>query len=163
MVDNVHFSSDETKWETPDNFFEHVQESLITDINFDVCATPDNAKCDEFFTPSDDALSQPWPRLKDNYICWMNPPYGREIVYWVKKAAEESQEGSCIVALLPCRTDTRWWHDYVMGQVTKIYLVKGRLKFKGAQHSAPFPSCVVVYTSSNFRVPLLSTIERGRE
>lgn len=73
----------------------------------------------------------------------MNPPYGREISKWVKKAFESSMKGATVVCLLPSRTDTSWWHDYcIKGQVT---FIRGRLKFSGAKHSAPFPSAIVVF------------------
>jgi site-specific DNA-methyltransferase (adenine-specific) len=74
----------------------------------------------------------------------MNPPYGREITQWVKKAWEESQKGATVVCLLPARTDTRWFHSYVLGKA-EIRFIKGRLKFEGAKNSAPFPSMIVIY------------------
>ena len=76
--------------------------------------------------------------------CWMNPPYGRGIGKWVQKAYEESLKGTLVVCLLPSRTDTKWWHDYVM-KAKEICFIKGRLKFGGAKNSAPFPSCVVIF------------------
>ncbi|SHJ64952.1 DNA N-6-adenine-methyltransferase (Dam) [Desulfofundulus thermosubterraneus DSM 16057] len=75
----------------------------------------------------------------------MNPPYGREIGRWVENACNEARRGTVVVALLPARTDTRWWHRYVMRAVV-IRFVEGRLKFGGAENSAPFPSAVVVFT-----------------
>lgn len=74
----------------------------------------------------------------------MNPPYGREIRKWVRKAYEEAQKGATVVCLLPARTDTAWWHDYVMRAV-EIRFVQGRLRFGGAANGAPFPSCVVIF------------------
>jgi len=74
---------------------------------------------------------------------FVNPPYGREIVPWLKKAYEESLKGKTVVCLIPSRTDTRWWHEYVMKG--KIWFLKGRLKFGGSKQGAPFPSAVVVF------------------
>ena len=75
---------------------------------------------------------------------WMNPPYGREIGKWMKKAYEESQQGCTVVCLVPSRTDTAWWHDYAM-KADEIRYIRGRLKFQGAENSAPFPSAVVIF------------------
>lgn len=76
---------------------------------------------------------------------WCNPPYGRKIGKWVKKAYDEyKQNGTTVVMLLPARTDTRWFHDYIYG-VAEIIFIKGRLRFSGAKANAPFPSMVVIY------------------
>ena len=105
----------------------------------DVCALPDNAKCIQFFTPDMDGLAQPWEG-----VCWMNPPYGREIGKWVEKAYRSAKEaGATVVCLLPARVDTRWWHDFCAKG--EVHFVKGRLKFGGAKDSAPFPNAVVVF------------------
>jgi len=76
----------------------------------------------------------------------MNPPYGREIGHWMKKAATESKKNDAlIVCLVPARTDTAWWHDWVIPHASTIEFVRGRIKFGGHMNSAPFPSAVVVY------------------
>ena len=78
----------------------------------------------------------------------MNPPYGRAIKNWLKKAYEEGQKpNTTVVCLIPARTDTRYWHDYVM-KAQAVYFIKGRLKFGDSNNSAPFPSAVVVFTSA---------------
>jgi len=87
----------------------------------------------------DDGLEQDWTG-----VCWCNPPYGREIEKWVKKAYISAIEGATVVMLLPARTDTRWFHDWIYGK-TEIRFIRGRLKFGGAEHGAPFPSMVVVF------------------
>ena len=74
----------------------------------------------------------------------MNPPYGRTIGQWIRKAWESSRNGATVVCLLPARTDTLWWHDCV-SRATEIRFLKGRLRFEGAANSAPFPSAVVVF------------------
>jgi phage N-6-adenine-methyltransferase len=104
----------------------------------DVCATPDKAKCERFYSPEIDGLAQEW-----RGTCWMNPPYGRVIGQWVKKAFESSRDGATVVCLLPARTDTAWWHDYC--QRGEVRFIRGRLKFVGATANAPFPSAVVVF------------------
>ena len=77
----------------------------------------------------------------------MNPPYGREISTWIRKAYLESlKPGTKVVCLIPARTDTRYWHEYCM-KAKEIHFVKGRLKFGNSENSAPFPSAVVVFES----------------
>ena len=133
---NVHFSSETDLWYTPQGFFDKY--NSIYNFTLDVCALPSNAKCQNFYCPEQDGLKQEW---KGN--CWMNPPYGRVIKDWMKKAYESSLNGATVVCLVPARTDTHWWHDYaIKGEVE---FIKGRLKFGGSKNSAPFPSAVVVF------------------
>jgi phage N-6-adenine-methyltransferase len=134
----VMFSSKTDQHATPQEFFDE----LDKEFNFttDVCADDSNHKCDKYFTKEDDALKQEWTGT-----CFMNPPYGREIGKWMEKAYTESQKhNNTIVCLVPARTDTNWWHNYVANK-SEIRFIKGRLKFGDASNSAPFPSVVVVY------------------
>jgi phage N-6-adenine-methyltransferase len=133
---DVHFSSQTDLWETPQKFFDKLD--AIYHFELDVCALPSNAKCKRFYTPEQNALIQPW-----HGICWMNPPYGRGIGQWVKKAYDSSLLGATVVCLLPARTDTAWWHDYVIRG--KIEFIRGRLKFSGHVFNAPFPNAIVVF------------------
>lgn len=133
---NVHFSSKTDLWATPPAFFDELDKEFHFET--DVCALPENAKCKRYFTPPQDGLSQEW-----SGVCWMNPPYGREISKWMKKAYESSMRGAAVVCLVPSRTDTKWFHDFAMKG--EIRFVKGRLKFGGCENSAPFPSAVVVF------------------
>jgi site-specific DNA-methyltransferase (adenine-specific) len=141
MNDNtikVLFSSKDQSHATPQDFFDKIDKEFNFDL--DVCATSQSAKCSKFFTKEDDAFKQDWVGN-----CWMNPPYGREIIHWMKKAWEEHQKhGNTIVCLVPARTDTNWWHNYVEGKA-KVRFIKGRLKFGNATNSAPFPSVLVIY------------------
>lgn len=130
------FTSNTYMWATPQNFFDRLNEEF--NFELDVCATSDNAKCAKYFSPEDDGLQQEWQG-----VCWMNPPYGRAIGQWVKKAFESSLDGATVVCLLPSRTDTKWWHDFCM--LGEIRLVRGRLKFGDGKNSAPFPSAVVIF------------------
>lgn len=133
----VHFSSASDNWPTPQDFFDKVA-AEFGPFDLDVCASAENAKCARFFTVADDGLTQEWRGR-----CWMNPPYGRTIGQWMRKAYESAQAGAFVVCLVPARTDTAWWHEYAMkGQVR---FIRGRLKFGGHANSAPFPSALVVF------------------
>ncbi len=144
---SIHFSRDRADWETPAEFF--AKQNARWHFTLDVCASPWNTKCERFFTELDDGLLQRWTGR-----CWMNPPYGREIVKWVQKAAVESRvPGTVVVALLPARTDTRWWGDWV-APYARVTFIRGRLKFVGATSGAPFPSALVVYPKRT-RMPQL--------
>ena len=125
--------------ETPQDFFDFLNGIFRFDL--DVCALPENAKCERFYTPEDDGLSQPW----DGGV-WCNPPYGKDIIHWVKKASRERERENnrFIVMLLPARTDTKWFQQYVLPYAW-LWFVDGRLKFGKAETSAPFPSVVAVY------------------
>ncbi len=130
------YSSNTPEWATPQDLFD----KLNAEFNFtlDVCATKENAKCSVFYTKGDDGLSCDWSW---GHICWMNPPYGREIKSWVKKASESD---ALVVGLLPARTDTAWFWDYVQGKA-EIRFIRGRLKFGGCKNSAPFPSMIAIW------------------
>ena len=132
------FSSRSEEWETPP----HVFRPLHSEFNFqvDVCATSENAKCKVFFDKSVSGLDREWSPFR----CWMNPPYGSKISNWVKKAFQESQRGALVVSLLPARTDTQWWHSWVM-KAAEIRFVAGRIAFGGGKQSAPFPSCIAIF------------------
>lgn len=139
MNTKLMFSSKTDLWETPQDFFDKLNEEFHFEL--DVCALPENAKCKRYYTPEMDGLSHPW-----NGVCWCNPPYGREIGFWVHRAFLSSVAGNTIIMLLPARTDTRWFHDYIYKKENvEIRFVRGRLKFKGCKNSAPFPSMVVVF------------------
>lgn len=135
----VHFSSKTDLWSTPQDFFDKLDDEF--NFTLDPCATPENAKCDKYFTIEDDGLAQDW----SNDIVFMNPPYGRAIRHWIKKAHDESRKGAVVVCLIPARTDTTYWHDFVIGGGAEVRFIKGRLKFGGSSNSAPFPSAVVIF------------------
>lgn len=135
---NVHFSSKTEEWATPQAFFDELDKEFY--FTLDPCATKENAKAPTYYTKEDNGLSKNW----DFQNVFMNPPYGREIGKWVKKASEA--RGGVVVCLLPARTDTRWFHDYIYKKpnVEKRF-IKGRLKFGDSKNSAPFPSMVVIF------------------
>ncbi|GIN38409.1 phage N-6-adenine-methyltransferase [Heyndrickxia oleronia] len=131
-------SSKKQDWETPQDFFNKVNKEF--NFTLDVCAVPETAKCKRYFTPEIDGLKQDWS--KD--ICWMNPPYGREQIKWIKKAYQESLKGATVVCLIPARPDTIVWHEYIFPNA-EVRFIKGRLKFVGAETGALFPSALVIF------------------
>ncbi|OAW28339.1 DNA N-6-adenine-methyltransferase [Staphylococcus hominis] len=135
----VHYSSKSNEWATPQNLFDELNDEF--NFTLDPCATDENAKCSKYFTIEDDGLSKDW----SNDVVFMNPPYGREIKKWIMKAYEESLNGATVVCLIPARTDTTYWHDFIFGKANDIRFLKGRLKFGNSKNSAPFPSAIVVY------------------
>lgn len=136
------FSSATDNWSTPQDFFDKLNDEFH--FTLDVCADENNHKCEHYYTKEIDGLSRPWIGT-----VWCNPPYGRKIGEWVRRAYISSQIGSAtVVMLLPARTDTRWFHEYIYNKSnTEIRFIKGRLKFGGCKNSAPFPSMVVIFRS----------------
>ena len=139
MNTEVMFSSKTDSWATPPAFFRELDEEFH--FNLDPCADEFNHKCDRYFTVKEDGLLQDW----GGSSVYVNPPYGREIGKWVEKAYRTNQEhGNIVVMLLPARTDTKWFHDFIYHKA-KIRFIRGRLKFGDSKNSAPFPSMVVIY------------------
>lgn len=149
MNNKLMFSSVSAEWETPQALFDVL--NSICAFTIDVCATNDNAKCRAYWTADSDGLSKEWCGS-----CWMNPPYGRVISHWMKKAYLESRKPAVsVVCLVPARTDTAWWHNYAL--CGKVLFFRGRLKFVNRAFpswradgdfkvsSAPFPSALVIY------------------
>ena len=148
----VHFSSATCEWATPGWLFEALHREF--GFTVDVCATAENAKCARFYSRAQDGLRQEW----GGEVVFMNPPYGREIGAWMRKAWESSGRGATVVCLVPARTDTEWWHRYAMRG--EVRLLRGRVKFGGAAQGAPFPSAVVVFRPSGFA---LRAVEVARD
>ena len=143
------FSRATDEWETPQDFFDALDAEFR--FGFDAAANEDNAKCTAFFTRECDALSQDWYAQLPDWSWWLNPPYSR-CREFIAKAALEARKGCTVVCLVPSRTDTRWWHEYVYNADWRAYrpgvevrFVKGRLKFGGSTNSAPFPSAVIIF------------------
>ena len=145
------FSNVNNAWCTPQDFFD----KLNMEFNFtlDPCATEKSAKCKKYFTAIDDGLNQDW----QGHIVFINPPYRRQIGKWVKKCYEESlRENTIVVLLIPARTDTKYFHNYILNKAS-IRFIKGRLTFwdlDGIKYlrkdfknmtPAPFPSMIVIY------------------
>lgn len=133
------FSSKTDLWSTPNDFFDKLNDEFH--FTLDPCSTRENAKCYKHFTKEENGLLQDW----GNEVVFCNPPYGRQIKDWVKKAYEESQKDNTkVVMLIPARTDTIYFHEYIYHKA-EIRFIKGRLKFGNAKNSAPFPSMVVIF------------------
>jgi site-specific DNA-methyltransferase (adenine-specific) len=133
------FSSLTCEWRTPRSIFQKLDEEFHFEI--DVAANRENALCGRFFDLKTNAIMQHWAPA----VCWMNPPYGPDIPKWMRKAWEESRKGATVVCLVPSRTDTGWWHDYVLQG--EIRFLRGRLRFNEGG-KATFPSAVVIFRSS---------------
>jgi len=135
MINDSLFSSKDQTWETPQDLFDKL--NSVFNFETDVCAVPETAKCNTYFTPEIDGLKQEWKG-----VCWMNPPYGREQVKWIEKA---SKENATTVCLIPARPDTKVWHETIFKKAKAVCFIKGRLKFGGSKDSAPFPSALIVF------------------
>lgn len=131
-------SSNTPEWATPMEFFKELDKEFH--FTLDPCSTHENAKCEKHYTKEDDGLKQEW----GGQIVFCNPPYGRELPKWVKKCYDESKKGALVVMLIPARTDTRWFWDFIYNKA-EIRFIKGRLKFGDGKQSAPFPSMIVIF------------------
>lgn len=139
-MNNALLSSQRHDWETPPEFFDKINAEFH--FTLDPCATPATAKCEKYYTPAENGLVQDW----SGETCFVNPPYGRELPKWIKKCYEESKRAK-VVMLIPARTDTRAFHDYIYNYA-EIRFIKGRIKFRvdGKEGGvAPFPSMLVVF------------------
>lgn len=141
MNTDLMFSSKDDSWETPPSLFN----ILDMEFNFtlDPCCTKQTAKCKKFFTKEEDGLIQDWS--KD--IVFVNPPYGREIGKWVEKSYNEAKKGAKVVMLIPSRTDTKWFHDFIYNKA-EIRFLKGRIRFlqnKKELNAAPFPTMLIIF------------------
>ena len=138
-------SSQSMNWCTPQDFFDKLNDEFH--FVLDAAATDKSAKCSLYYTPETDGLLQSWDR---GGAVFCNPPYGREIGKWVKKAYEEARGRVryAIVLLIPARTDTSYFHDYIYGKA-EIRFIRGRLRFTdddgNESDPAPFPTMVVIY------------------
>ena len=131
-------SSKDMTWATPQQWFDYLD--LEFGFTLDPCCHHETAKCAKHYTPDEDGLAQSW---QDERV-FMNPPYGRELGRWMKKAYEEARDnGALVVCFVPARVDTNWWHNYAAKG--EVRFPKGRVKFAGADASAPFPVAVIIY------------------
>lgn len=134
------FSSKTDKWATPQTFFDELNREF--DFNLDPCADETNHKCEKYFTEEENGLLQDWG---GGCRVFCNPPYGSSIKDWVAKCYHEGhKEETLVVLLIPARTDTTYFHDYIEHRA-EIRFVRGRLKFGNSKTGAPFPSMVVIF------------------
>lgn len=139
MITEALFSNKTDNWATPQNFFDELNKEFH--FTLDPCADEKNHKCEKFFTRKENGLFQDW----SGESVFVNPPYGREIYNWVEKCYWEGhKENTIVVLLIPARTDTKYFHDFILNR-SEIRFIKGRLKFGDSDNSAPFPSMVVVF------------------
>lgn len=134
---SVHFSSNNHELETPPEFFKNLDDEFH--FTLDPCSSHANAKCSKHYTKAEDGLKQDWSGER----VFMNPPYGRAVKHWIRKALDESYRGALVVCLVAARTDTAWFQDYAMQG--EIRFLRGRLRFVGTSASAPFPSAIVIF------------------
>lgn len=134
-------TSNKDDWETPPEIFKPLDKEF--GFTLDPCCTHQTAKCQKYYTVAEDGLSKSW----SGETVFMNPPYGRVIGKWVRKAREEWEKGATVVCLLPARVDTRWFHDHILGKA-EIRFIRGRVYFRqngGEVDRAPFPSMITIY------------------
>ena len=138
------FKSEKQTWETPDEFFTRLDK--IFSFNLDACADGSNKKCEKYYTETDNSLTKEWFGS-----VWCNPPYSKFQRDFVKHGYNESiKNDSTVVFLIPARPDTKLWQDFIFKKASLICFVKGRIKFKGAKDSAPFPSAIVVFSNNDY-------------
>lgn len=144
MINDGMFTSKTDMWETPQELFNELDREFH--FTLDVCAVKENAKCKKFYSPEQDGLLQPWTGR-----VWCNPPYGRQIGKWVRRALFSSAAGATVVMLLPARTDTKWFHEYIYHKA-EIRFIRGRIKFNGVKWNAPFPSMVCIFRGAQIDI-----------
>lgn len=128
------------EWATPQELFDKLNAEFRFDL--DPCATSANAKCDEYYTIDDDGLAKNWAGRR----VFCNPPYGRSLGKWVRKCYEESRKpDTLVVMLIPARTDTSYFHEYIYHKAREIRFIRGRIRFGGSTQNAPFPSMIVIF------------------
>ena len=139
MINQGMFTSNSNEWATPQKLFDELNEEFH--FTLDPCADEFNHKCDKFYTKEQNGLRQSW----NGEIVFCNPPYGKELPKWVEKCYNEHIEHNItVVMLIPARTDTSYFHDYIYHN-SEIRFIRGRLKFSDGKNPAPFPSMIVVY------------------
>lgn len=130
---------------TPDRFFEKLDAEF--GFTLDAAASDANAKCARYFTREDDALGQDWGTER----VWCNPPFGRGLAHWARKAWEASRSGALVVLLVPSSTDLDWWHDYIL-EADEVRFIRGRMAF-GSED----------LTRSNYVFPISVAVFRPRD
>ena len=142
QVDQSWFNAKSVEYETPDEIFSPLNN--IHNFTLDVAANKNNAKCARFFSQEDDGLNKSW----SGEVCWMNPPYGRVMQKWIRKAHAEWKRGCTVVALIPARTNTSWWHECIQ-DIAKVKFIRGQVAFKGFDRGLWMPMCIVEWILGN--------------
>lgn len=137
---NGRYNGNGRYWATPPEVFAPLHAEF--DFTLDPCATPASAKCERFFTEAENGLEQSWQGER----VFMNPPYGREVYAWTRKARLEAEGTALVVGLLPASTDLAWWHDDVVAARAEVRYLRGRVRFLtyGPYRASGFFASVVV-------------------
>lgn len=144
MLSKALFSNNSDEWSTPQGLFDELDSEFHFDL--DVCATDENHKCEQYYTIKDDGLKMEW----GGHRAFCNPPYS-QIGKWVEKAFRESKnDNTVIVLIIPARTDTKYFHNYIWNR-SEIRFIRGRLRFGDSNNNAPFPSMVVIFRGANIK------------
>jgi len=152
-MDTIVFASHRHGWQTPPEVFEPLDAEFHFEL--DAAASHGAQRCARYISPETDALEVPWQARS----VWLNPPYGRGIGAWVRKAFETSRAGAVVVVLVPARPDTRWWAEWAL-KAAEIRFVQGRIRFVGAPSGAPFPSAVLIFDEARRR-PIYREVRYG--
>lgn len=139
MINKGMFTSNKQTWTTPKWLFDELNQ----EFNFicDLFASDENALCLQYYTEDDDAFENGW--YKTNFA---NPPYDTKIQNKAFEFAHKfTKKGVTTVMLVPARTDTKRFHDWVFDKGHEIRFLKGRLKFGESKNPAPFPSCIIIF------------------
>jgi len=146
------FSTRTEEWETPLDLYNKLNN--IYKFTLDPCCTKESAKCDKYYTKEDNGFIKDW----SNEVVFMNPPYGRQIGLWIEKAYKESLKGAIVVCLIPARTDTKYWHNFIFKYAKQILFIKGRISFINGNKKAPapFPSAIIEFNYN--KIPTLQNI-----
>lgn len=146
-------SSNHHGWDTPKELLQQLYKVVGT-FDLDPCSPTNNrrnapVRARTYFTMEDNGLALSWFGT-----VFINPPYGRAIVNWIAKARDEVNNGNAkmVISLVPARTDTKWWHNYIVGYAD-VFLLQGRLKFGKGGQSAPFPSALIIWGASKGIIP----------
>lgn len=145
---NGRYNGNGREWATPPEVFAPLHEEF--DFTLDPCAKPETAKCARYYTEEQDGLAQDWSGER----VFMNPPYGREVYAWTKKARQEAERGGLVVGLLPASTDLAWWHEDVVAAGAEVRYIRGRVRFLTDgpyRASGFFPSVVVIWRPKSGR------------
>ena len=140
MMTSGLFSSRTDEWATPVRLFQELDAEFHFDL--DPCATSENHKCPDYYTKEENGLLQNWGGRR----VFCNPPYGKAMPAWVQKCSEEAKKpDTLVVMLIPARTDTAYFHDYIYKKAKEIRFIRGRLHYNDAKQAAPFPSMIVIF------------------
>jgi site-specific DNA-methyltransferase (adenine-specific) len=165
MKNEVLFTSDSNEWYTPQKLFDIIEKKLNLRFTLDPCATKLSTKCEKYYTKEDDGLSKSWK----GETVFINPPYSKDLQpAFIKKAFEEAKDiNTKCVLLIPARTDTKIWHNYIFKYATRILFIEGRIKFHTYEQGmmihkggSTFPSAIVLFDGYSESLITLETFKQ---